>query len=100
MKEQPDAVVFVEADLDEVVPGTERSQLQPPVRGDLLSAVRAVSFFERGNAGLSVSVANASVVLSGRQGYRLLDRFAQRGQASAMLRVVGSELGANGHHAA
>ena len=47
-----------------------------------------------------MALANTSVVLAGRQGYRLLDRFAQRGQVSAVLHVVASELRAEGHHAA
>src|SRR2546427_233609 len=56
LQEQPDPVLLVQADLDEVVAGAERAELQPPVRRDRLGAVRAVALLQLADppAGLAV----------------------------------------------
>ncbi|CAB0708765.1 hypothetical protein FRC0038_01876 [Corynebacterium diphtheriae] len=100
MQEQPDAVIFVETQLDEVVAAAQAAQLLTPIFGvteihaGVLSQLR-----ELARAGLGTRVHDPAVVVSGRERNGIFDRGAQVLE-SEVLDIRVREVGPHGDHAA
>src|ERR1017187_3579915 len=99
VQEQPDPVLLVEADFDEMVPGSERSELEPPVRRDALGATGSFPALQLIDPGRRLIAVNRGVVLARGQWDRVLNSLAEHGQVIT-LEVARGELGADSDHAA
>jgi hypothetical protein len=97
VQEQPDSLLLVDSDLDEVIARTKGSQLQAPVAGER-PVVDVRSSLQIGDARLG-GVGEFDVVLARRQRHRAFDRDAKCAQVSAC-NVSGRELGSHRDHAA
>lgn len=100
VQEQPDAVFFVEAELDEVVAAAQAAQLLTPVlRMAEIHAGVLGQLRELARAGLCARVHDPAVVVSGREWNGVFDRGAQVLE-SEVLDIRACEVGPHGNHAA
>ena len=100
VQEQPDPVLLVEADLDEVVARAEGAQLEPPVRGDPLGAVDARVLLKGRHPGIGLGAVDGRVVVPRGQRDGALDGLPQCCKITTAPGIPGRELGPDGQHSA
>ena len=101
VQERPDAVLFVEHNLDEVVAGAERAELLAPVAARLVVELQATQLFRSGFETLNArlrGLLHAGVVAACAEGYLMLDSLADVGQVFGQ--VGAAHAGLRGDHAA